>query len=176
MLKDIKLRILDYAHHLTIYDYFAFSMVGVFFLFSFLIFIMIARKRLGFGILWLFLSILVVVASPLFIKIYFDQTVKKVKIINKKETKLNFAKMLVIKGELKSEAKIDFKKCRVFAKIIKKDQNKYKKILNSLKPKRYLSILLDRELKRGESMPFKIVFKDFVPKYEYKTEVYGECY
>jgi len=176
MLKDIKLRILDYIHHLTIYDYFAFSLVGVFFLLSFLIFIMIARKRLGLGLLWLLLSIMIVVISPIFIKLYFDKTVKKVEIIEKKETKLNFAKMLVIKGKLKSKAKIDFKKCRVFAKVVQVDENKYKNILNNLKPKRYMSILLDRELKRGESLPFKMVFKNFAPKYKYKTEVFGECY
>jgi hypothetical protein len=176
MLKDIKLRFLDYIHHLTIYDYFALSMVGVFFLFSFIIFIMIARKRLGLGLFWLMLSLIVVFISPVGIKIYFDKTVKKIELIDKKEYKLNFAKKLVLKGKIKSKAKVDFKKCRVFAKIIKEDKNKYKNILNNLKPKRYLSILLNKELKRGETMPYKIVFDDFKPKYKYKVKVYGECY
>jgi len=176
MLEDLKLRILDYAHHLTIYDYFAYSMVGVFFLFSFLIFIMIIKKRLGLGLLWLFFSIVTVLISPVAIKIYFDKTVKKIEIVDKSEKKLNFAKMLIVEGKIKSLAKIDFKKCRVFVKVVKIDKNKYKNILNNLKPKRYLSILLDRELKKGESLPFKAVFKDFKPKYEYKIKVDGECY
>jgi hypothetical protein len=137
---------------------------------------MIAKKKLGLGLLWLILSIMIVIVSPLAIKIYFDKTVKKVEIVDLKNTQLEFAKMLVIKGKLKSQAKIDFKKCRVFAKIIKIDKNKYRNILNSLKPKRYMSILLDKELKKGASESFKIVFKKFQPKYKYKTEVYGECY
>jgi len=176
MLKDLKLRILDYAHHLTIYDYFAYSMVGVFFLFSFMIFIMIARKRLGLGLFWLVLSIMIVVVSPVFIKIYFDKTVKKIEIIELKEYKLNFAKKLVIKGKIKSKAKIEFVKCRVFAQVIKVDKNKYKNILNNLKPKRYMSILLDKRLKKDDKISFKIVFDNFEPKYKYKTNIYGECY
>jgi len=176
MLKEYKLRAIDYLHHLTIYDYFAYSMVGVFFLFSFLIFIMIAKKRLGLGFLWLFLSIMIVLVSPIFIKIYFDKSVKKVEIFDKKVTQLKFAKMLIIKGKIKNKAKIDFKKCRIITKIVKIDKNKYKNMLNSLKPKRYLSILLEGELKKNESKPFKLVFKKFQPKFKYKTEVYGECY
>ncbi len=176
MFKDLKYRIFDYIHHLTIYDYFAYSMVGVFFLFSFIVFLMIAKRRLGLGLLWLVLSIMTVFASPFMIKIYFDKTVKKVDIVDLNNTQLDFAKMLVIKGKLKSQAKIDFVKCRIFAKIIKTDKNKYRNILNNLKPKRYVSILLDKELKKGDSEAFKIVFKKFQPKYKYKTEVSGECY
>ena len=176
MLKDFKLRILDYAHHLTIYDYFAYFLVGVFFLFSFIIFILIAKRRLGLGLLWFFFSILIVLVSPVAIKIYFDKTVKKVEIIDQRVKKLNFARMLVIKGKIKNLGKIDFKKCRVFAKVVKTDKNKYKNILNNLKPKRYMSILLDKKLNKGESLPFKIVFKNFEPTYKYETKVYGECY
>jgi len=176
MIYDIKYRFLDYFHHLTVYDYFAYTLVLVFFIFSILLSIMIGKKFPKIAIFYLFLSFLLTVSSPIMIKIFFDKTAKKVEILELKIKRLNFAKMLVVRGKLKSKAEVDFKKCRVFVSVIKEDSNKYKNILNNLKPKRYLSILLNKALKRGDSLDFKMDIKDFHPTYKYKTKVYGECY
>ena len=124
----------------------------------------------------LLISLVLVAFSPIFIKLYFDKTVRKVEILNQKITKLNFANMLIIKGKLQNQGKIDYKKCRIFTKVVKKDENKYKKVLNSLKPLRKMSILLDRELKKEEKERFKIVMKDFDLKDIYDVKVSGECY
>ncbi len=175
-MKELKQRVLDYIHHLTIYDYFALSWVGVFFLFVMMIAFLNIKKRASLAISILLISFVLVAFSPIFIKLYFDKTVRKVEILNQKITKLNFANMLIIKGSLQNQGKIDYKKCRIFTKVVKKDENKYKNILNNLKPLRKKSILLDRELKKEEKERFKIVMKDFNLKDMYEVKVSGECY
>ena len=175
-MNELKQRIIDYIHHLTIYDYFALSWVGVFFIFIMMIVLLNIKKRTKFAISFFLVSLVLIVFSPIFIKLYFDKTVRKVEILNQKITKLNFANMLIIKGKLQNKGKIDYKKCRIFTKVIKKDENKYKNIINNLKPLRKMSILLDRELKKEEKERFKIVMKDFDLKDIYDVKVSGECY
>ena len=175
-MNELKQRITDYIQHLTIYDYFAISWVGVFFFFIMMIVFLNIKKRTKFSISLLLISLILVAFSPIFIKLYFDKTVRKVEILNQKITKLNFANMLIIKGKLQKKNKIDYKKCRIFTKVVKKDENKYKNILNNLKPLRKMSILLDRELKKENKERFKIVMKDFDLKDIYDVKVSGECY
>ncbi len=174
-MNELKQRIIDYIHHLTIYDYFAISWVGVFFLFLMLIVFLNIKKRAKFAFFLFVITLLITVFSPIFIKLYFDKTVRKVDILNQKITKLHFAKMLIIKGKLQNKGKIDFKKCRIFTKVVKKDKNKYKNILNSLKPLRKKSILLDRELKKDSLERFKVVINDFDLS-DYEVKVTAECY
>ncbi len=175
-MNELKQRIIDYIHHLTIYDYFAISWVGVFFFFVIMMVFLNIKKRTKFAISLFLISLILVAFSPIFIKLYFDKTVRKVEILNQKITKLKFANMLIIKGKLQNQGKIDYQKCRIFTKVVKKDKNKYKNILNNLKPLRKMSILLDKELKKENKESFKIVMKDFDLQDIYDVKISGECY
>ena len=172
---DLRERIFDYAHHLTIYDYFAYSWVLITFVFLIIFVFILMKKSPKIAILLFFIASLFLMFSPIFVKIIFDKSIKKVEIIDKDIKKLNFSHMLIIQGKIKNKAKIDFDKCRVFAFVIKKSDNKYKQFLNHLKFKRYLSIVINKQLKRGESLPFKLIFKEFYED-SYITKIYGECY
>jgi len=174
ILKDLKYSILDNINHLTIYDYFAYSWVVVIFLLLLFIIFMTIKKKPKFALSLFIFNLVFLIASPLIIKFYFDKSIKNV-IITHNTKKLDFSHMLVIDGKLKSKAKIDFEKCRVYAIVIEKTNNKYKKLLNYLKFNRYSSIVIDKQLKKGEILPYKIVFKDFHQE-DYETKVYGECY
>ena len=176
ILQNLKQSLIDYLNALTIYDYAAFGWLLFLFLIILTLSILLGRKKPTLAISLILITILLMFIAPFGIKYFLDKTVRKVEVVTDKVSKLHFASSLIITGHLNNSGKVPFKKCRINAKVFKISENKYKNILNNLKPKRYLSILLDRELKKGESMPFKIVFKDFAPKYEYKTEVYGECY
>ena len=175
-MEDLKLRFIDYFNHLTVYDYLGFAWFIVFFIFITLVVLMIYKKVPKISIFLLFISLLIVLFSPLLVKLYFDKTVRKVEILNQKITQLNFAKMLIIKGAIKNNGKINYKKCRVFTKVIKKDENRYKNILNYLKPLRKESILLDKELKKEDFEKFKIVLEKFALSKPYEVKVTGECY
>jgi len=176
MLFDIKPRILDYINNPSIYDYFALSWIGVLFLLFFIIALMQVRKRAILSLVLMLFALVLLIISPIAIKIFFDKSVKKVELIDKKVTKLDFSKMLVVEGKIKNISKIDFKKCRIFASIDKIYDNRYKNYINYLKPLRKMSILLDKELKKEEAYPYKMVFKDFNISIEYDLKVYGECY
>lgn len=176
MLFDIKLRILDYINNPSIYDYFAISWVGVFFLLFIVIAIMQVKKRAVLSLVLILFALVLLIISPIAIKIFFDNSVKKVELSDKKVSELKFSKMLVVEGKIKNKSKIDFKKCRIFISVDKIYENKYKNYINYLKPLRKMSILLDTELKKEKICPYKIVFKDFNLTQEYDLKVYGECY
>ncbi len=175
-MNELKQRITDYIQHLTIYDYFAISWVGVFFIFMMMIVFLNIKKRTKFAISLFLISLVLVTFSPIFIKLYFDKTVRKVEILDQKITKLNFANMLIIKGKLQNQGKIDYKKCRVFTKVVKKNKNKYKNILNNLKPLRNMSIVINQKLKKENKESFRIVMKNFKFNSPYEVKVRGECY
>ncbi len=175
ILKDLKYAIIDYAHHLSIYDYFAYSWVAILFLFLIILSFIFISKRTNFAILLFFTATLILILSPIVIKLYLNQTIKRVELIDKDIKHLQFAKMLVITGKIKSDSKVEFQKCRIFAFITKKSSNKYKKILYKLKPLRYKSIVIKQQLKKGQSLRFKISFKNFNKK-DYETNLYIECY
>jgi len=175
-MEELKQRIIDYFHHLSLYDYLGFAWFFVFFVFVVTLVIVLYKKVPKLSITLLLVSFLTLIFSPLLVKLYFDKTVRKVEILNQKITKLNFAKMLIIKGQIKNSGKIDYKKCRIFTKVIKKDENRYKNILNYLKPLEKKSILLDKELKKEDFEKFKIVLEKFALNKPYEVKVTGECY
>ena len=175
-MEELKQRFIDYFHHLSLYDYLGFAWFMVFFIFVVTLVMILYNKVPKLSIAMLFVSFITLIFSPLLVKLYFDKTVRKVEILNQKITKLNFAKMLIIKGQIKNSGKMDYKKCRIFTRVIKKDENRYKKFINYLKPLEKKSILLDKELKKENFEKFKIVLEKFALSEPYEVKVTGECY
>ena len=176
-LAPIKERILDYLHHLSIYDYIAYGWLLAVLISLLLLAIAMASKRPKTALFMIMLVLISMVLGPIGMKYGLDRTIRKVVLKDTNVTQLDFAKDLIVTGFIKNEGKIDLSGCRVFVSVLKNDPNRYKELLFTLKPLRKKSLHLTKSLTKGSDMPFKIVFDNFAYQNGYyRVEQSVECY
>ncbi|HIP46081.1 MAG TPA: DUF2393 domain-containing protein [Campylobacterales bacterium] len=176
MLKNIKENLLDYVHSLTVYDYAAFGWLLFLFLIFLTLAILLGRKKPTLAIALIMITILLMFVAPFGIKYFLDTTVRKVDVVTDKVAKLHFASSLIVTGHITNAGKVPYQKCRINAKVFKISENKYRNILNNLKPLRNKTIVVDKNISQGEEAMFKIVFENFKYSKEYNVSVSGACY
>ncbi len=174
---SIKQDLLNYIHHLTLYEYVAFGWV-VFFFITLLIFsIIIANKKPLLATILIVFNFSLLILSPILIKILMNNTIKKseVKILNQEH--LKFSKSIIVQGEVINKGKIDFKECEIKGRIYKISSNSLKNFLYKLKPLKKKKIILKKRLPKKASLEFRLVFNNFVyPKNDFNVTVNAECY
>ncbi len=176
MLQHIKQGLIDYIHALTVYDYIAFAWLLFLFLIILTLAILLGRKKPTLAIFLIMIVILLMFVAPFGIKYFLDKTVRKVDVVTDKISKLHFASSLIVTGHLINVGKIPYQKCTINAKVFKISENKYRNILNNLKPLRNKTIVVDKNISEGEEAMFKIVFDKFTYSKEYNVTLSGECY
>lgn len=176
-LTPIKERILDYLHHLSLYDYIAYGWLLAVLTGFLLLAIALSGRKPKAALSMILIVLILMITAPFGMKYGLDQTIRKVALADTNVTQLNFAKNLIVTGVIKNEGKIDLSGCRVFVKVVKKDPNHYKELLFALKPLRKKSLHLDKPLKKGTDMPYKIVLDHFAYKENlYRVDQSVECY
>ncbi len=176
-LTPLKERILDYLHHLSVYDYIAYGWLLAVLVGSLLFAIALAGKKSKTALYMILIVLILMVTGPFGMKYGLDQTIRKVVLQDTNSTQLHFAKDLIVTGVIKNEGRIDLAGCRVFVKIVKKDSNRYKELLYALKPLRKKSVHLEKKLVKGDDLPYKIVFNHFAYKENlYRVDQSVECY
>ena len=176
ILQNLKQSLIDYTHALTIYDYAAFGWLLFLFFIILTLAILLGRKKPTLAISLIMIVILLMLVAPFGIKYFLDKTVRKVEVVTDKVSKLHFASSLIVTGHLNNDGKVPLHRCRVNAKVFKIDKNKYKNILNNLKPLRNKTIVVDKNISQGESAMFRIVFENFRYSKEYNLSLSAECY
>ncbi len=166
----------DYVHSLTIYDYLAFGWLALLLIVMFLFSIMMIKKRPKCAILLMFVTTFFIFVAPISIKLFLDKSVRKVVVVDKNHTILNFSKSLIVTGELENRGKIDLYKCYINSKILKTPENFFKDISNYLKPIEEKTIILTEDLFQKERKEFKMVFENFKYSGSYDVIVKAECY
>ncbi len=174
-LTTLKQRILDYTHNLTNYDYIAYGWLFAILICFLLLAIVLIGKKPKTSVFFMMIMLFVMIAGPFAIKYGLDQTIRKAVIVDENITELPFSKNLVVLGEVENRGKIDFNKCRVFLKVLKEDENRYKQLLYTLKPIRKKSVIINNVLK-GQKVAYKIVLDRFSPKIKYLVKQSVECY
>jgi hypothetical protein len=176
MLENLKGSFLDYMHALSMYDYIAFGWLLFLFLIILTLAILLGRKKPRLAIVLIMITILLMFVAPFGLKYFLDNTVRKVDVVVDKVSKLHFASSLIVAGHLSNDGKVPFQKCRINAKVFKIDENKYKNMLNNLKPLRNKTIVVDKNISQGEEAVFKIVFENFKTTKDYNVSLSAECY
>ena len=176
MLQNLKQNLVDYTNALTMYDYAAFGWLVFLFSIILILAILLGRKKPTLAIMLIMITILLIFIAPFGIKYFLDNTVRKVDVVTDKISKLHFASSLIIAGHLRNDGKVPFQKCRITAKVFKINENKYKNILNNLKPLENKTIVVDKNISQGEEAVFKIVFENFTYSKEYNVSLSGVCY
>ncbi len=176
-LTDLKARIIDYLHHLSLYDYIAYGWLGAFLIVLILLSVLLAKRSPGFSLTLILIVLILMSAGPFGIKYLLDQTVRNVTIIDRNVTELPFSKNLIVLGNIRNNGKIDLRGCRVFVDIVRKDQNKYLTMLYRLKPIRKMMLKIEKPLKQDGMLPYKVVFDHFaLPKKRYAVRQKVECF
>jgi len=161
---------------LTIYDYILFGWLIFSLLLIFVLIILLAKKRPKLATILALFSVVLVLVAPFGIKYLLDQSVRKVIVKKNKIVKLKFSSSLIVTAEITNSGNIDFHTCQIDTKVIRYDPNKIKFAINSLKPIRSVSKIIDKNLTVGDTLPFKVVFEDFKYKGDYNITMEGVCY
>ncbi|NWF66748.1 MAG: DUF2393 family protein [Campylobacterales bacterium] len=164
----------DFIDSLILYDYIGFGFV--FILFLTLIFIAILLKRNTFLTLFFtILSFILLFTAPIGVPFCVDKYIKSPDINTTQIKELKFVDNLIIEGILINSGKVDYRKCRVVAKIYYKDKFIVKEYLNMLKPIYKRSINLENPIKRKEEVDFRMVIDNFKVSKEYEVYLKAEC-
>ncbi len=173
---DLKARILDYLHHLTIYDYVAYGWLMGVLLGMILLAIVLISSKPKFALTLILLVLLLMMIGPFAMKYGLDKTVRKVTLIDQNTTYLPFSKNLIVLGKIKNLGKIEMQGCRVFVDIVRIDENKYKTLLYRLKPIRKEMLKIVEPLKVEGTIPYRVVFDHFATDKKYAVRQEVECY
>jgi predicted ABC-type exoprotein transport system permease subunit len=176
-LTPIKERIADYIHHLTLYDYIAYGWLLAVMVGFLLLAISLAGKKPKTA-LWMILVVLILmIAGPFGMKYGLDQTVRRVVLTESNVTQLHFARDLIVTVAIRNDGRIDLSGCRLFVRILRRDPDRYKEMLYSLKPLRVKTLHLEKGLKKGSDMSYRVVLSHFdYPEHLYRVDQRVECY
>jgi len=176
-LNSLKESVLNYIHHLTVYEYIAFGWVLFLFTTLLILSVMIANKKPFFSLLLILFNFTLLSLSPILIKIFMEKTVKRAEVRILKQEYLRFGKSVIVEGTVTNKGKIDFRECEIKGKIVKIGSNSLKNLLYLLKPLKRKKIFLKKKLQKGKSLEFRLVFNDFKrSKKDYNVTVDAECY
>ena len=175
-MNNLKQSLIEYLNTFTIYDYLSYGWLIATFFTILMLATLIAKKKPTLSIFLVLFSFMILIAGPIGVKIFLDNTIRKsvIKTIDIKQ--LNFSDSLIIKGELQNISKIDFQKCTIKASVIKYSNNLLKDTLNNLKPLRDKSITIDKQIKRDDFLPFKIVINNFKYKKDFNVTLSANCF
>ena len=165
----------EYATTLTIYEYAGFAIAFVLFLLFFFMAISM-RKQLVQAALLVLLSFIVIGIAPVTVKFVSNEYFKTTDISLARNQKLRYVDTVIVAGKLTNTSSLQYKKCIVTVRLIKRAGNPLEKISNVLKPLRRAYKLYDTSLPPGESLPFKIVIDRFTHSSAFKSLVTAECW
>ncbi len=175
-LTTLKQRILDYIHYLSIYDYIAYGWLLALLICFLLLAIVLANKKPKLATFFIFSVFVLMFIGPLGLKYGLDKIIRNALVVDQNSTQLPFSKNLVVVGKIENRGKVDFQKCRVFVKVLKEDKNKYKQILDLLKPIRKKTLTLDSNISKGKTLAYRVVLDHFDYHKSYIVTQDVECY
>jgi len=126
-------------------------------------------------IVFILLNFAFLILSPILVNSFMSKTVRKNSIKIIKTDYLHFSKALIVSAKIKNEGKVDFKECKVKAKIIKQSKNAFKNFLYGLKPLKKRTIFIKDKIIKQDSLEFKVVFNHFDYKKDYNVTIKAEC-
>ncbi len=156
---------------LTIYDYLAFAVVALVFLV--MIFMGIAIKKIA--PLTILLGFFAVLPSPLYVPYALDELVYKTKVDINESKKLQFSDTAIISGSYTNLSNLEYKECKIYARLCKKGANPVKQAANCLKPLKHQIKTLTEHLAPNDSANYMLIIDEFTSKSAFVPELYVRC-
>jgi hypothetical protein len=170
----MKAKIIDFIHHLIIYDYFLFGGIFVLFL-LFLVLAIAFRHKLILAIFFVFFAFSVLTIGSFFGYIQLHHYLFKNKIVLYEVKALEFTEALLIKGEVHNLSKRPFSECNVYAGVHKVTHNRYLDRIYPSFPFKKGALKVVESISPGESVPFKLFVEPFRYTKDYNITIKAEC-
>lgn len=170
----MKTQIIDFINHLLIYDYFLFG--GIILLFIVLLVLaIILRHKMGLAIMLVLLAFIILTAGPIGGYIVLHNYLFKHTLLIHDVKALEFTEALLIKGDINNTSKRPFNECTFHAGVFKVTHNQYLDKLYPYVPFKKSSTTLKREIKPGESAPFKLFVEPFRYSKDFNVTLKADC-
>lgn len=170
----MKARIIDFIHHLIIYDYFLFGGIFVLFL-LFLVLAIALRHKMAIAVTFVILAFGILTVGPIVGYIQLHHYLFKNKIILHKVQALEFTDALLIKGDINNTSKRPFTECSIYAGVYKVSHYRYLDQLYPYLPFKKGSIKIIKDIPPGESAPFKLFVEPFRYNKDFNITIKAEC-
>ncbi len=173
----LKLSLLTYIKHFGLYDYLAFGWLIVTFLVLIILASLIAKRSSVASLLLIIFALILLVVSPLFIKIKLGETLRSTTTEISMVKKLTFSDSLIVEGMIYNTSNKDFTLCLVQTSVFKQtDAQGLKAFINTLKPISNQSIFVKQNLPKEGALEFQSVFDDFRYSGDVNATLKAECY
>jgi len=170
----MKAKIIDFIHHLIIYDYFLFG--GIFVLFILLLVLAIAlRHKMALAVIFIILAFGVLTAGPVAGYIALHHYLFKNKIILHEVKALEFTEALLIKGDINNTSKRPFNECTLKVGVHKVSHNQYLDRVYPYIPFKKSSMKIEESIAPGASAPFKLFVEPFRYSKDYNITIKADC-
>jgi hypothetical protein len=170
----MKAKIIDFIHHLIIYDYFLFGGVFVLFL-LFLVLAIAFRQKLILAIFFVLFAFSTLTVGSVVGYIQLHHYLFKNKIVLREVKALEFTEALLIKGEVHNLSKRPFQECRISAGVHKVTHNRYLDRIYPNLPFKKGGLNLIEPIGVGESQSFKLFIEPFRYTKDYNITIKAEC-
>lgn len=173
----LKLSLLTYIKHFGLYDYLAFGWLIVTFLVLIILASLIAKRSSVASLLLIIFALILLVVSPLFIKMKLGETLRSTTTEINMVKKLTFSDSLIVEGMIYNTSNKDFTLCLVQTSVFKQtDAQGLKAFINTLKPISNQSIFVKQNLPKEGALEFQSVFDDFRYSGDVNATLKAECY
>lgn len=173
----LKLSLLTYIKHFGLYDYLAFGWLIVTFLVLIILASLIAKRSSVASLLLIIFALILLVVSPLFIKMKLGETLRSTTTEISMVKKLTFSDSLIVEGMIYNTSNKDFTLCLVQTSVFKQtDAQGLKALINTLKPISNQSIFVKQNLPKEGALEFQSVFDDFRYSGDVNATLKAECY
>lgn len=170
----MKAKIIDFIHHLLIYDYLLFG--GIILLFLLLLIVAIAlRHKVGLAVFLVFIAFGVLTAGPVGGYIVLHHYLFKHKIHLQEVKKLEFTEALLVRGRIENTSKRPFSECTLHTGIHKVMHNRYIDPIYPYFPFKKDNSRLHQQVQPGESLPFKLLIEPFTYEKDFNITLKAEC-
>jgi hypothetical protein len=169
----MKEKISALIHSFILYDYILFGATFFLFLLFIILTIIVRRKKLLAGFLFLLsFSILILTPTLGYQKMHQYLFKNSVEIISQK--RLQFTDAIVLKGRVTNESKKDFSSCKITAKVSQASKNKLRNFIYQFKIIQ-TSTLVKENISQNSSENFKMIIEPFTYKKRYSISLKADC-
>jgi hypothetical protein len=175
-LEALKSSFIIYTSHFSMYDYIAFSWLILTFFIALLLAILLAKKSALLSIVVLLFSLVLLGGGPFVLKHILDGYLRPTRITLNSVKKLHFSNILFVDISLQNISKHPFNICTINAKIHKQSSNSLKNFIDTLKPLRKKSIVIQKSIDVNQTRDVKITFYNFSYDKDVNATITSECY
>lgn len=170
----MKAQILNFLHHLIIYDYLLFGGVFVLFL-LFLVLAIAFRHKLVLAIVFVLVAFGVLTIGPIVGYIQLHNYLFKNRIVLHEVKGLVYTEALLIKGDIQNTSKRPFQECTIHTGVYKVSHNRYLDRLYPYIPFKKSTEKFVEHIPVGESRSFKLFVEPFRYSHDYNITIKADC-